>query len=169
MSGNKSSLRPLTQEERAANPLYLLVPAAKYDQEGGDEHQASACNHVYDWIRNIKVANDRIVSAGMAVLPMDKVGRVVEGGRTTSVYNMDKHGTKYFVSYSGRDVFARVPELFMKDTHVYQLAALYVSMMNNCSHPDKIDLETSWHGMKDGSWAIHIHPKPGYSANKTRS
>ncbi|KAK8107011.1 uncharacterized protein PG998_009024 [Apiospora kogelbergensis] len=165
------------QEKMNNNPLHLLMSSGQSvvhntgmyesnDSQGSDTDERS---QAYDWEHNVKAANTWLQSVGVEYLPIDKVGRVVEGRKTVSIYNVDKKGAKYFISYDGSDVYARIPELYMKDTLIYQLAALYISMMNNISHPEDADLETKCQAMKDGGFAIHIHPKAGSIAKRPHS
>lgn len=142
-----------------------LALASNNNQEPGTHERAQT----YDWDRNVKAANARLKSAGLEHLPIDKVGRVVEGRKTISIYNVDKNGVQYFITYDGPNVYARIPQLYMKDSLIYQLAALYIGMMNNIAHPEDVNLETQYHGMKDGGIAIHIYPKASAIAKKALS
>ncbi|KAK8862845.1 hypothetical protein PGQ11_009080 [Apiospora arundinis] len=142
-----------------------LVPAGAGNQDGSGSKKRA---YAYDWIANIKAAKHRLSCAELEDLDMSDVGRVVEGGRTTNLYNVNKHGAQYFISYDESQVYARVPHLYMKDTLICQAAALHISKLHGCSHPDDIELETNWQKLKDDSWVIHIHPKGG-SAKKARS
>ncbi|KAK6844700.1 hypothetical protein PG995_014810 [Apiospora arundinis] len=164
------SSRP--QQELSGKPGLLLVAAAPpraalttSNDNSGSQKRA----YHYDWAANIKAAKDRLRDANVTELPMSEVGRVVEGGRVKKIYNVDKSSAaQYFIAYDDSEVYARVPQLFMKDTLIYQLAALHVGALNNCSHPDDLELEMDWQRMKDG-WAIHVHPKAGTGAKKARS
>ncbi|KAK6825609.1 hypothetical protein PG987_013103 [Apiospora arundinis] len=156
----------LGHEEKNNNSPLLLVGAAKHNQEGSGSHKRA---HAYDWAANVKAAKHRLSCAEVEDLAMSEVGLIVEGGRTTNIYNIDKRGTQQFIAYDGSHVYARVPHLYMKDTLIEQAAALHLGRLHGCTHPDDLELDTNWQQLKDGSWAIHVHPKDGSSAKKARS
>ncbi|KAK8025242.1 hypothetical protein PG990_003065 [Apiospora arundinis] len=154
----------LKHENKNSNPPLVSVGAGNHEGSGSKKRA-----YAYDWAANIKAAKYRLSCAELEELDMSEVGRVVEGGRTTNLYNVNKHGAQHFISYDDSQVYARVPHLYMKDTLICQAAALYISKLHGCSHPDDIELDTNWQKLKDDSWAIHIHPKGGPSAKKARS
>ncbi|KAK8862844.1 hypothetical protein PGQ11_009079 [Apiospora arundinis] len=185
-----SGLRPSRrQQELNEKPGLLLVAAAlsrtssttnrvqsptglNHVKSESSEHDGPSSHkrpYPYDWATNVKASNARLSLDGIKELPMSQVGRIIEGGRTTSLYNIDKYGTQHFLSYDGSDVYARIPRLYMKDTVGYQSAALHIGKLHHCEHPADIELDMHWNEMKDGSWAVHVHPKAGSGPKKARS
>ncbi|KAK8040077.1 hypothetical protein PG993_008488 [Apiospora rasikravindrae] len=127
----------------------------------------------YGWASATKTAKARAERAGIVELLNSEVGRVVEGGRITGLYHLDKYAAeKHFIAYDGFDVVACIPELFMLETVIRDIAQLHIGRLNNSSYPDDIKLEKNWQKLKgslDGSgWAVHIHPQAGSNVKRVR-
>ncbi|KAK7980199.1 POT family protein [Apiospora arundinis] len=177
MAGRESFTRREVPTVLFNNPPLLLVAPAKYDRplsstKPGYQDSVNPASvkraHQYDWARNLKAALTRANDAEIEeILPVE-VGRVVEGNKITSLYNLDRHGSQHFVAFDGNDVLARVPQIWMKDTIVVELAALHIGLENLRSHPDDTELETHFQQIKGGDWAIHVYPKGGSNAKKAR-
>ncbi|KAK6825607.1 hypothetical protein PG987_013101 [Apiospora arundinis] len=124
-----------------------------------DTHQGASS---YDWAGNLEDAKERAVRRKIVKLPADEVGRLVIGGQVRSLWNENRLGARYFISYDGIDVLARVPVLLMMDTVIHKLAALHIGRLYQSSHPDDIELQLNWYTAPDNTsegFAIHIHPR----------
>ncbi|KAK6825611.1 hypothetical protein PG987_013105 [Apiospora arundinis] len=160
-----SNQQSTTRAQRVHAPS-ILFP----DQSGKNDMPSTATKRAcsYDWRRNLRAVLARAAAAEIEEIPTSEVGRVVEGKKITNLYNVDEDGATYFFAYDGNDVLARVPELYIKETIIVELATLYLGLKNNCAHPDDIELQTNWQRTKGGDWVIHVHPKSGSNTKRAR-
>ncbi|KAK7949286.1 uncharacterized protein PG986_010172 [Apiospora aurea] len=128
----------------------------------------------YDWDSAVLDANKKARDEGIVKLPASRVGRVMQDGKLTKLYDTHHYGTRDFIAYDGYDVLASVQDSELIDIVLTELAALHIGQKAGSDHPDEIELVVKSEIMKDEEgtfegWAILIQPEvtPGKKRKST--
>ncbi|KAK8086035.1 hypothetical protein PG994_001009 [Apiospora phragmitis] len=130
----------------------------------------------YDWDFARRTANEKARSEGIAELPVSRVGRVMQDGKLTSLFDTNLYGKREFIAYDGFDVLACVQDSFLLDAVIYDLAKLHIGTKAESNHPGDVDLVVQSEIMEDdegsfSGWAIFIQPEvvPGKKRKSTET
>ncbi|KAK6825610.1 hypothetical protein PG987_013104 [Apiospora arundinis] len=147
--------------------------AIKQDTEKSNRPVSKKRSNRHDWPHRFATARERAENANILELPASEVGRVLEGGRVTGLYNLDKNGSKHFVAYDSDHVYACVPYLYQMDNVILKLASLHIANRDHFASPEDIEVEKNWQKMTGSlagtDWAIHIHPKASFPVKEDRA
>ncbi|KAK6844698.1 hypothetical protein PG995_014808 [Apiospora arundinis] len=147
--------------------------AIEQDIKKGSQPASKKRSNHHGWPHRFATARERADNANIVELPASEVGRVLEGGRVTSLYNRDKKGSKHFIAYDGDHVYACVPYLYQMDIIILDLASLHIANRDHFVSPEDIEVEKSWQKMTGSlagtGWAINIHPKADFPVKEDRA
>ncbi|KAK7980200.1 CAZyme family CE10 [Apiospora arundinis] len=167
-SGDETVLATSNQLCATLTEINPRRPSSSIKHEAKNSRQPTSKkrSNRHDWPHRFATARERAENSNIVELPVSEVGRVLEGGRVTGLYNLDKKGSKHFIAYDGDHVYACVPHLYQMDIIILDLASLHIANGDHFASPEDIEVEKNWQKMTGSlagtGWAIHIHPKANF-------
>ncbi|KAK6825606.1 hypothetical protein PG987_013100 [Apiospora arundinis] len=164
-------------------PRYYIPAVATAVKQGGNKqellrpdprvvkndihHQGPAGSPSYDWDANMREFKQQARHEGLVELPASQVGRVIEGGKLTGLFDLGHimYGARKFVVYDGFDVLARVEDVTLINLVLCDLATHHVGRLGaDIEHPNDVELVVKKEMMQDSEeriigWAVLIQPK----------